>query len=420
MIRYWSDILIKKRVITVFSIFSLVLITGFAIVYNYIDSRLTGNSVGIVRAEEGMLNRPIAPLPEGIQIITEEEFIMFMEGEAIDLTDEEMREAIDRDFNQGALSPGFIEEGFITGNVIDEIAALMYMDSIYEREEISDRIINILFLGDDARIHQSRGRSDTMILISYNRDTRVLSLTSFMRDILVPISLTSSYWNRINTMHAVGGPGRAINLINNIFSLDIQRYAVVRFTGVFMLVDALGGLYLYLRAEEAVVVNRIFPDFDPVSAGYNLLNGRQVLAYSRMRVIDHDLARTQRQRNVLRALLDKVLDTQNISDIFTIATFALDHVETNILLDEVVSIGLDLFTGPRPIVEELRIPIDGSFNHARFNGANILTIDFEKNITALHESIYNSADGVWIPDFPLPNLDRPAIVPTEGNTNAAG
>ena len=256
--------MIRKRVMVVISIFFLVLITGFAIAYNYIDLRLTENSLRIVRAEEGMFNRPIAPLPEGIQIITEEEFIMFMEEEANELTDEEMREAIERDLNPGDQTP-FVEEGFITANVIDEIAARMYMDSIYEREEISDKVINILFLGDDWRIHQSRGRSDTMILISYNRDTRVISLTSFMRDILVPISLTSSYWNRINTMHAVGGPGRVINLINNIFSLDIQRYAVVRFTGVFMLVDALGGLDLYLRAEEAVVINRIFPDFDPVS-----------------------------------------------------------------------------------------------------------------------------------------------------------
>ena len=414
----------KKR-LTLTILFSILFIfAGFAIAYSYIDSRLTENSVSIVRAREGLFNRPMAPLPEGIEIITEEEFIAFLEEETIELTDEEMREAIERDFNEGALAPGamtpgvltpealapgvvtpFVEEGFITGNAIDEIAALMLMDPIYEREEISDRIINVLFLGDDARIHQSRGRSDTMILISYNRDTHVISLTSFMRDTLVPISLTSSYWNRINTMHAIGGPGRAINLINNIFSLDIQRYAVVRFTGVFMLVDALGGLDLYLREEEAVVINRIFPDYDPVSAGFNLLDGRQVLAYSRMRVIDHDMARTQRQRNVLRTLLDKILDTQNAGDIFTIASFALNYLETNISLDEIIPLGLELFSGPRPVVEELRIPIDGSFNHARFNGANILTIDFAKNIIALHESIYNSSDGIWVPYLMLPQLD---------------
>ena len=403
--------LIRKKAIIISSIFFLILITGFALAYNYIDLRLTENSVGIVRAAEGFFNRRMAPLPDGIQIVTEEEFIRTMEEEE-ELTDSQIRAAIERDFDGN-----IIEEGFISGNLLDEIAALMYMDQIFEREEISDSVINILFLGDDARIHQSRGRSDTMILISYNRDSRTISLTSFMRDVLVPISLTSSYWNRINTMHAIGGPGRAINLLNNLFSLDIQRYAVVRFTGVFMLIDALGGLELYLRDDEAAVINRIFPDFDEVSAGYNLLNGRQVLAYSRMRIVDHDLARTQRQRNVLSAILYKVLDTHSIRDIISIVTFALDHVETNIPLSELISIGMDLFTGPRPIIEELRIPIDGSFNHARYNGANIFIMDFGENITALHESIYNSADGVWLPDFTLPYLEWPATEPTEEHIN---
>ena len=259
----------KKRAIAVISVVLLIFTAGFAITYSYLDTRLTENSVRIVRAQEGVFNRRLAPLPEGIEIITEEEFIRLMEEEAIELTDEEMRQAIERDFNGNNIA-----DEFITGNMLDVMAALMHNDYIYEREEISDRIINILFLGDDARIHQSRGRSDTIILISYNRDTRIISLTSFMRDTLVPISLTSSYWNRINTMYAIGGPGRTINLINNLFSLDIQRYAVVRFSGVFALVDALDGLEINLTEREAVVLNRIFPDYDPVAEGDNLLDGR--------------------------------------------------------------------------------------------------------------------------------------------------
>ena len=398
----------KKKVLFFIPIFILIIVLGFFLVFNYIDSRLTANSVGIVQAIEGIFNRSIAPLPEGIEIITEEEFLAFIEEETLELTDEEIRAAIERDFD-----PNIIEEGFITGNTLDEIAAFMIMEPIYEREEISDRIINILFLGDDARIHQSRGRSDTMVLISYNRDTRTIGFTSFMRDVLVPISLTSPYWNRINTMYAVGGPGRTINLFNNLFSLDIQRYAIVRFTGVFMLVDSLGGLELYLSRDEAIVLNRIFPDYDPVFAGNNVLDGRQVLAYSRMRIIDHDLARTQRHRNVLSALLNKILDTQYIGNLYHLATFALEHVETNIPLDEVITLSLELFIGTRPTIEELRIPVDESFQFARYNGANIFIMDFEENINALHEFIYHNAEELWIPEFTLPDLDWPEPEPSE-------
>jgi anionic cell wall polymer biosynthesis LytR-Cps2A-Psr (LCP) family protein len=82
------------------------------------------------------------------------------------------------------------------------------------------------------------------------------------------------------------------------------------------------------------------------------------------------------------------LDTSSIGDIVTIANFVMDHVETNVPLNEIMSIGLELFTGSRPIIEEFRIPVNGSFRHGRYYGANILTIDFNSNITALHEHIY--------------------------------
>ena len=402
----------KKRIIIIISIFFLVLIAGIAITYNYFDIRLTENSIRITRAEAGFFERVFAPLPEGIQFLTEEEFLLAMEEEDWELTDEEFRLFIERTFSPDN------QQRFLAPNELDEAIALGVNDLIFEREEISENIINFLFLGDDARLDQDRGRSDTIILISYNLDTRVIRLISFMRDILVPSGLGASHWNRINIMHALGGPGRLINLINNLFSLDIQRYAVVRFSGVFTLVDALDGLEINLTEQEAVVLNRIFPDYDPVSEGDNLLDGRQVLAYSRIRAIDNDRIRTQRQRNVLISLFNKVLDTKDIADIFSVAAFILDHVQTNVSLSELLAISLDLFTGERPVIEELRIPIDGSFNHGIFNGAYILTIDFSENIIAVHESIYGSAEDIEIPSFRLPStVERVEPVPFEALTN---
>jgi LCP family protein required for cell wall assembly len=252
-----------------------------------------------------------------------------------------------------------------------------------------------------------------MILISYNRDTRTIHMTSFLRDTLVPINPRGTLWNRINSLYYTGGPGRIINTFNNLFSLDIQRYAAVRFSGVFELVDAFGGLELHLSAEEAAVINRIFPDFDSVSEGSNILNGRQVLAYSRIRIIDNDIERSQRQRNVLRNALDKVLDTSSIFDVFAMGNFILDNVQTNVPLHEMITIGLELFIGSRPTVQELRIPVDESFNHGRFFDAYILTIDFEENITALHEFIYSCAFGVNFPNFTLPDAVQPLTEPAE-------
>ena len=399
----------KKREIAAITLVFLVFIAGFTITYIYVNTRLTENSVRIVRAQGSVLSHEIASLPQGIRLITQEEFMEAMEEEARELTDEAFRLAIERDFNPDSTAPEFVVNDAVIHDALDEMLEFGDDDAIYEREGSSDRIYNVLFLGDDARIHQNRGRSDTIILISCNLDTRIISLTSFMRDILVPASLSGTNWNRINSMHAMGGPGRTINLLNDLFSLDIQRYAVVRFSGVFTLVDALDGLELYLTADEAAVINRIFPDFESVSAGNNLLNGRQVLAYSRMRVIDNDRARTQRQRNVLRSILTKIMDTRNLGDIFTIATFALEHVETNVPLGEIITICFEMLTSNIPVIEELRIPVDGSFNHAQYNGAYILTIDFNENTKALHEFIYDSAIGVEAPNLTLPGMDQPEI-----------
>ena len=391
----------KIKTIVVISIVLLIFISGFAITYSYLDSKLTENSVGVIRNNETVFQGLNFTFPDGIQIIPHDDPSLNIEEDLIELSDLEIREAIERDF--AAIET---EAVFEIADALDELLIFSDDENIFERVEISDRIFNVLLLGDDARIDQDRGRSDTIILISFNRDTRVIHLTSFMRDILMPTNPSGNFWNRINILHAIGGPGRTINQINNIFSMDIQRYAVIGFSGVFPLIDALEGLELNLRSSEALVLNRIFPDYDPVQAGYNLLNGRQVLAYSRIRAIDNDLARTQRQRYVIKTIFEKLVETKNIADIFTLAAFAMDHVETNIPLNEILSIGLELFTGPKPYIEELRIPIDGSYNHAQFYGAFILTINFEENITALHEALYGSALGIKIPVFIYPEMDN--------------
>jgi LCP family protein required for cell wall assembly len=400
--------------LTIF-IFFLVFAGGLIIIYNYLNTRLTGNSISVVRAMEGVFSDRIEAMPSEIEIITHEEFMMAMEENERELTDEELRLAIERVFN-----PDNVTTEFAAQDAFDKLLEFGSTDDIFERDAISDRIYNLLLIGDDARIHEDRGRSDSMILISYNRDTRIIHMTSFVRDILVPINVRGSAWNRLNSLHATGGPGRTINTVNRLFSLDIQRYVVIRFSGVFELVDALGGLELTLTAAEATLINRIFPDFDPVYEGLNILNGRQTLAYTRIRILDNDFVRTQRQRNVLKSTLNTVLDASSIIDIFTLAAFMLNHVETNVPLDEVITLGLELFTGSRPVVEELRIPITGSFNSGLYYDAYIFAIDFTRNITALHEFVYSCTHGVNYPNFVLPDEIQPVtapIAPAEDNEN---
>ena len=451
----------KKRLIILFSVI-LVLIVGFTVAYSYIDARLTANSVAIVEAGDGAFDEEFDFAPdEGLEIISEEEYYRVVEEEDAEITDEEFREAIEDEYLQAsgetssqASSQESSQASGESSDVTSKYATLLLAESakganlaadgtgdggdegdegdggdgsvgdedeagedelIFERVEISDRVYTVLLMGDDARIHEPRGRSDTMILVSYNRDTHVVYIASFMRDMLIPNNAaTGGNWNRINRLYADGGPGKAINTLNQLFSLDIQRYAVVRFSSVFALVDQLGGLDIDLKKNEAGVVSRIFPEFGVVTEGYNHLNGRQTLAYARMRQIDNDFNRTARQRNVLRTTIAKLFESKNIGDIVTLANFAFDQVETNVPLDELLTISYEVFTRGMPEIVEFRMPIDGSYQHATYYGASVLLIDFPKNIRAMHETLFGSSEGVKIAQF-----RRPSNMGTASTTRAA-
>ena len=381
----------RKYFLVIISALFVLLASGLFLSYRIIAARLVYGSVPVVNAPEDAFNIEISDMPEEVQAevheITAEEF-MAMYDVLEELTDDELRALIERVFNR---------EGQTVGLRNTELV----VDEIFERTEISDRIINIMLLGDDARIYQDRANSDTMILISINRDTREILLTSFMRDMFVPTRLSGETWFRINSIYAGGGPGRTLNVLNHLFSLDMQRYVVLRFASVFELVDILGGLDLELTALESEVINRIFPDFEPLREGFNSMNGRQVLAYVRMRMWDGrgDIGRTARQRYVVRTVINRVLDARSFSDIITMANYALNHIETNIALDELISLALEFYLGDRPTVRELRLPENGAFTHAIFNGSGVLVVNFEQNITALHEFVYGTAEGVNVLNF---------------------
>ena len=399
-----------KRVAIVISVFLFTLIIGLFITYQYFAAKLIENSVAVVKADGNEIEMDISAMPAGVEEISEEEYRQSYEDEDNEISDEEFKKYIEDEYSgQKQETTEAAEETVISGvsgNLGGEVE-FENDDLIFERVEITDRIYNVLLFGDDARVNEPRARSDSLILVSYNRDTKKIYLTSFMRDMLVPTTLGGGTWNRINAIYPAGGPGRAINILNNLFSMDMQRYAVVRFASVFALVDQLDGLDLELKANEAAVINRIFPEYDTVREGVNHLNGKQVLAYARMRHVDAtgDFNRTQRQRYVLRKALEKALNSKNVNSLAALMTFAFDNVETNVPLGEALTLGYELFTGGKPEVEELRLPVDGSYSFARYHGASVFTIDFRKNILALHEFIYGSSAGVRIPYFNRPSMD---------------
>lgn len=109
-------------------------------------------------------------------------------------------------------------------------------DSIFNESRIDKDVVNIMLFGSDVREGERHGRSDTMMILSYNRKLRTAKLVSLLRDTWIYIPNRDT-WNRINTAYFFGGVGLAINTVNSNFGMDIQYYVKVDFDSLKEIVD---------------------------------------------------------------------------------------------------------------------------------------------------------------------------------------
>lgn len=167
---------------------------------------------------------------------------------------------------------------------------------IYKVSQKNSDVKNILILGTDSRdVTLDRGRSDVMIIASYNSKKGTLKLTSLLRDSLVPIEGVG--WNRLNTAYFYGGVGLSINTINQLYGLDIQQFLVVDFGGVKDFIEYVGGVDIELTEEEAALYSLYTGR--TISPGLNHLDPELALTHMRNRSIGSDFGRNQATEETL-------------------------------------------------------------------------------------------------------------------------
>ena len=237
------------------------------------------------------------------------------------------------------------------------------MDVMQDHEEvIGGKIVNILLIGQDTRNPAQRGLSDSMILVSVNTETKKLVMTSFMRDLYIeiPSDRGGYYRQRINTAYAVGGMPKLNATITHNFGVEIDNNIEVDFSGFKTIVDAMGGVDIKLTSAEAKYINKKLKNNDLVE-GEQHLNGEQALWYSRIRKIDSDFYRTERQRTVLNELFKKVKN-MSVTDLLALAKEFIPLITTDMTNSEITKYIMEL----APLLPELevvtqRIPVDGSW-----------------------------------------------------------
>lgn len=233
-------------------------------------------------------------------------------------------------------------------------------------------LINILLVGQDQKEEDTtRQRSDVMMLCSYNTETNEVHITSFLRDLYVRIPGGYSN-NKLNAAYHFGGFRLLYDTLLQNFGVRIDGGVEIDFHGFVDIVDMLGGVDIYLTAEEAPYVSTNSTE------GINHLNGRKALNYARTRKTDDDFGRTERQRKVLIALFEKVrnADAETVSDI-------IDRVLTMVKTDMTDASIASLVAALLPKMSTLKItthcvPSKGNFMYGYARGMQVLIPDNEK------------------------------------------
>ena len=254
---------------------------------------------------------------------------------------------------------------------------------IYKKTQKDKNVLNILLLGSDTRVPGQRSRTDTMMVASYNKNTNSLSIVSLMRDSLVPVD--GYGWTKLCNAYRYGGAGLIINTINDCFDLDVQAYVLIDFFSFQEVIDKIGGIDLYITASEAA-----YYGWNNGKAGTLHLDGEMALEHARNRHLGTDFGRTERQRNIIEAVYEKV-SKLSLAKQLSLVEYMLTKVTTNLSKSTIISLATEVIMSGIPEISMGNMPFDGTWENGWYGSSQVLKIDFEKNRECIYKFIYESA-----------------------------
>lgn len=261
--------------------------------------------------------------------------------------------------------------------------------------EIADKygdtdIFNVALFGLDTRDEDSfSGRSDSIIIVSIDRKNNTVKLSSILRDSYVAIDGHKD--QKICHAYAFGGAQLAVKTLNQNFNMNITDYVSVNFAKLGQAIDMLGGVDLEVTERERVHLNDIGDDENPnfhylEQAGQVHLTGEQAVVYARLRKIDSDVERSNRQKRVLEALLVQARKVSP-SKYGELLKQGMSLCETSLSFSEIMSFAPMIKSDLR--IEMINIP--GEEENAiggTYDGAWVWRYDLQKASEHLHLFIY--------------------------------
>ena len=274
-------------------------------------------------------------------------------------------------------------------------AILNTADQMFQTKNTS----NILLLGVDRRDQSWNGNSDVVMLVTVNMEKQKIYMTSFLRDLYVNISEIGV--RKLNAASANGGPELAVQTLEENYQVQIDNYAMVDFNAMIDVIDALGGIDLEIDEAERVTANDYITcmcqdnEEDPEphyikEAGFVHLSGYQAVGYARNRYTGKgsDFRRTQRQRNVMTAILKKV-QSGSYDSLTDVVKSIMPYITHDITQMEMIGILMKLNTWIGYDTVEQHIPYD---NEYYVENEILIPKDMSETITKLNGLLYGDLE----------------------------
>ena len=290
--------------------------------------------------------------------------------------------------------------------------------------------MNIALFGVDAQNEKQlfkNSRSDSIMVANINLDTGDIKLVSVFRDSY--LNRGNDTYNKCNGAYSLGGAAQAVKMLNMNLDLDITDFVTVGYAGLARVIDGLGGVWVDVDEKELKYINsyqcsimgkqgkkyweqwgsgsawdsenlnftpdEYFIDYEakPVSeSGYQLLNGLQATAYCRIRYVGNDFQRTERQREVIKAIESqaKQADLGTLTKVFESAA---DDIYTNLTAETIIGELL-------PHIMDYKIVDEGTFPNVKMRetinmgakGSCEVPLALVQSVKDLHKFLYDDDD----------------------------
>lgn len=203
--------------------------------------------------------------------------------------------------------------------------------------QISSDPVSILLLGIEGYTDDyDKGRSDTIIVATFNPDTQSMQMISIPRDTRVSIPRRETK-TKINHAYSLGGRDRTIETVEQFLDIPIDYFVSVNFNGFVNIVDILDGV----RVDVPFDFYDINKDWETFyfKEGEMELDGEAALVYARMRKKDPrgDFGRNERQQQIVKGVIDKLSTPNTLLKIDDIAGEIGENVETNLRISEALA-----------------------------------------------------------------------------------